>query len=516
MKKLIFTTVLALLFSAGSVVSAHNPQQEYLGLPGDNFNLFAVMNLFQQSETLEAFERSINDPETMINNLDLNGDGYVDYIMVHDYKEGNIHSIVLRVALNRNEHQDVAVFVVESLRDGSVRIQLIGDKALYGPNYIVEPNYAERANPGYQGNVSQSHTTTVVHTTYYEVAQWPVIVYMHRPAYRPWRSSWYWGYHPAWWSPWSPHYYHYYYGYHYHWHGHYHAYYRPWGHPRCTHYHTVYVVNHRQTSPTVVTRVEQGRYRNTYSQPQKAQEGQQHFAQRHPGRYETVATKSNIATPELRQSSTAVQEIKQTREVSTPNAGTERRQEDAVRQSPEDMRRQSPAENQTRDNRAIQQDNSRQQAQPTRIQGSEASPRQQAQPARSQGSESSPRQQTQPVRSQGSEANPGRETSSPAVRSTPPPARQSTPPPQREVNRPAPERNTSAPPSSPPRVNNSNNRPSAPAVSSPPARTNTQPASSARPSGQSNTRSTPAPTRSNNSNQRGNNSNENDNRSERR
>lgn len=489
MKKLIFTTVFAFLFAAGSVFPAQNPQQEYLGLPGDNLNLFAVMNLFQESETLEAFERRLNDPEAMINNLDLNDDGYVDYIMVHDYKEDNLHNIVLRVALNENEYQDVAVFVVEVRRDGSALIQLIGDEALYGPNYIVEPNYAERPNPGYRGNVSHSPSTTVVHTTYYEVAQWPVIVYISAPVYRPWRSAWYWGYYPAWYSPWSPHYYHYYYGYHYHWHGHYHAYYRPWRRVRCTHYNTVYVTNHRHTSTTVVTRIENGRYRDTYSRPEKIQEGQQLFAQRHPGRYEKVATKSKVSAPALRESPNAVQDVKQSpaRGVSTRNVSGER-QENAVRQSSErqsteDVRRQNPAVNQARDNRAPEQNNSRQQA--------------------------------KPVRSQESEVSRSRENNSPAVRSTPaPPARQNNATPQRNVNRPEPKRNTSAPPSSPTRINNNSNRSSSPAVSSPPARSNRQPSSSVKSSGSN--RSTPKPSRSNNSSKKSSSSSENKKRSERR
>jgi len=67
--------------------------------------------------------------------------------MVSDYVDGDVHNIVLRVALNRNEYQDVAVFTVQKYRDGSVAIQLIGDEALYGKNYIIEPIYAETPNP---------------------------------------------------------------------------------------------------------------------------------------------------------------------------------------------------------------------------------------------------------------------------------------------------------------------------------------------------------------------------------
>ena len=153
MKKLIITTIIALLTVAGITARAAEWPNEYVGLPGANLNLFAVMKLFQESETLESFERNLNDENSRINNLDLNGDNLVDYIMVFDYVDGNVHNIVLRVALNRNDNQDVAVFTVHQLKKGDVEIQLIGDEALYGKNYIVEPAYAETPNPGYNGRV---------------------------------------------------------------------------------------------------------------------------------------------------------------------------------------------------------------------------------------------------------------------------------------------------------------------------------------------------------------------------
>jgi hypothetical protein len=281
MKKLFLTPILALLLAGSSVMMAQNP--EYLGLPGDNLNLFAVMNLFQESETLEGFERGLNDPEKMINNLDLNGDNYVDYIMVHDYKDGDINTIVLRVALNAREMQDVAVFTVQRLRDGSALVQLIGDEALYGKNYIVEPNYAETPNPGYNPRrPRQKKNVTVVHTTYYEVAHWPIIVYMHQPTYVVWRSSWYWGYYPSYWHPRNPHYWHYYYGYHSHWNPHYYSYYRPYHHHRVNVYHTHYYTNIRTYSPTVIVNVNQGNYNQTYSRPERRRDGEELFNRRHP------------------------------------------------------------------------------------------------------------------------------------------------------------------------------------------------------------------------------------------
>jgi hypothetical protein len=225
-----------------------------------------------------------------------------------DYKEDNIHSIVLRVALNKTEFQDVAVFTVEKFRDGSVQIQLIGDEALYGKNYIIEPIYAETPNPGYTGIVKQQTTSskrnvTVVHTTYYEVASWPVIVYISRPAYRVYRSSWGWGYYPSYWSPWAPSYWHYYYGYHYNCYDHYYAYYRPWRHHRSRHYHHIYYSGIRTYSPTVVVNINKGSYRQTYSRPERRSDGEKLYAQRRASGATTLPSRSRAATAEQKRQS---------------------------------------------------------------------------------------------------------------------------------------------------------------------------------------------------------------------
>lgn len=276
MKTLRTIYTLLVLAATSVVVAAQDYPEEYLGLPGDNLNLYAVMNLFQESETLEGFERSLNDSESMINNLDLNGDNLIDYITVSDYVEGNVHTIVLRTALNKNEQQDIAVFVVEKLRNGAVQIQLIGDEALYGPNYIVEPIYAETPNPGYTGNVYRGNVN-VVTTTYYDIAAWPLIRFIYYPGYVAWRSSWYWGYYPRYWRPWRPHYWHYYYGYHYHWHDYYYSHYHHWNHFRSGYYATYYRPRVRVYSPTVVVNVNSGRYRNTYSHPDQRREGEAYY-----------------------------------------------------------------------------------------------------------------------------------------------------------------------------------------------------------------------------------------------
>ena len=74
MKKFIATSVLAVLVTFGTTVMAQDYPDEYLGLPGDNLNLFAVMKLFQESETLEAFERNLNDQNSRMSLSSLSGD----------------------------------------------------------------------------------------------------------------------------------------------------------------------------------------------------------------------------------------------------------------------------------------------------------------------------------------------------------------------------------------------------------------------------------------------------------
>lgn len=290
MKRFLITQILAAMIAVGTAAGSQEPD-EYLGLPGDNFNLYAAMKLFQESETLEGFERSLNDQDTRINNLDLNNDNYIDYIKVIDYVDGDIHNIVLQAVIDKKESQDVAVFSVEKFRDGSVQIQLTGDEALYGRNYIIEPIYDETPNPGYTGGAA-GERVTVVRTTYVEVAAWPVIRFIYLPSYRVWRSSWYWGYYPAYWSPWRPYYWHYYYGYHYNWYPHYYGHFRRWDNHRIGYYNNVYYNNIRVYSVNVTNNVNKGVYRTTYSRPEQRQEGEALFAKTNPGR----TTRQSVST----------------------------------------------------------------------------------------------------------------------------------------------------------------------------------------------------------------------------
>jgi hypothetical protein len=210
MKNIISVTFLLLAISPLYLFSQNNDDPVALGLPGDNLNLYAVLEVFQKSPTLEEFEKSINDKETKINNLDLNNDKLVDYISVINQKDGLFHSIILRVAVNVKENQDVAVIEVSKDKNDKVTTQIIGDEDLYGKNYIVEPSKNKEvsgtSNPGYIDNDDEV----------YYVNDWPVVVYLFSPVFVVYNSPWYWGYYPSYWNPWAPVYYHDYWGLHSH------------------------------------------------------------------------------------------------------------------------------------------------------------------------------------------------------------------------------------------------------------------------------------------------------------
>ncbi|MCB2221983.1 MAG: hypothetical protein KQI35_16465 [Bacteroidetes bacterium] len=149
----------------------------------DNLDLQAVASIFGDAENLEDFENRLNDPYTQISNLDLNRDGYVDYLRVVELSEAYTHLIVIQAVIGNDLYQDVATIEVEHDRYGVTTVQVVGNAYIYGPNYIIEPVYIYR----------------------------PLIVaWFWGPHYRPWRSPYYWGYYPIYYRPWhpySPHFY---------------------------------------------------------------------------------------------------------------------------------------------------------------------------------------------------------------------------------------------------------------------------------------------------------------------
>ena len=176
MKTKLFTSLLSLILvnvfaQDRTTVNAMNSEIS------DNLDLRAIASIFGDSKDLEDFEYRLNDPKNQISNLDLNNDNEVDYLRVIESTEGRTHIIVVQSVLGKDLFQDVATVEVEKDSNNRVQVQVVGDVYMYGDNYIYEPVY--------------------VHT--------PVIyTYFWTPNYRPYCSSWYWGYYPTYYYAWSP------------------------------------------------------------------------------------------------------------------------------------------------------------------------------------------------------------------------------------------------------------------------------------------------------------------------
>ena len=167
-----------------------------LGLPGDNLDLFAVLDLFQKSPSIEDFEKSLNLEETGINNLDLNLDEKVDFIKVVTEQDGDDFAFVLQVDVSEKETQDVAVILVSRDEDEKIAMQAVGDKDIYGKDYVIEPAPPApkvTANPAYTGPdkvTSTSDTTVIV------VESAPIVQYVYSPVYVPYYPPYTYAYPP--------------------------------------------------------------------------------------------------------------------------------------------------------------------------------------------------------------------------------------------------------------------------------------------------------------------------------
>jgi len=188
MKNILFV-LMVLLTSLLSkpVFSQTGSDTTLLGLPGDNLDLYAVLDLFQKSKTIEEFEKTLNTEKTGINNLDLNLDKKVDFIKVETKQKDKDFTFILQVDVTEKEKQDVAVILVSKDKNDKVTLQIVGDPDLYGKDYVIEPKPAApatTANPAYSGT-DPVVVTVPAPTTVVVVESAPIVQYVYSPVYVP-------------------------------------------------------------------------------------------------------------------------------------------------------------------------------------------------------------------------------------------------------------------------------------------------------------------------------------------
>lgn len=106
-------------------------------------DLNAVAAAFAESRSVKEFEQILNSSRYMINNLDLNHDGWIDYLRVIETYKGYYHALLIQACLAPGVFQDVATLVAER-RPDVLYVEVIGDRYLYGANYIVRPVFVKR------------------------------------------------------------------------------------------------------------------------------------------------------------------------------------------------------------------------------------------------------------------------------------------------------------------------------------------------------------------------------------
>lgn len=196
--KQITKLIAILLIGATTGMMAQN-DDEATGLPGDHFSLEGALEMFKKAASPEEFEKMINTEGNHVNNLDLNGDGDIDYVKVIDNMDGEAHAIVLQVAVSANENQDIAVIEIEKDGKESAVLQIIGDEEIYGESIIIEPG-SDDADMKKKGPYLYDEEDALI----VNVWLWPSVRYVYAPVYRPWVSPFRWAYYPGWWRPWHP------------------------------------------------------------------------------------------------------------------------------------------------------------------------------------------------------------------------------------------------------------------------------------------------------------------------
>lgn len=196
------------------------PDQDSTGLPGDNFSLQGALSLFKQSNSPEEFEKLLNSENNKVNNLDLNGDGNIDYLRVINKRQNQVQVFIIQALISNQESQDVAVIELEKTGDNTAVIQIAGDEDIYGETTISEPvevtdnvypDDADR-NSYFNGSNSRVHgpaadveipvlaPTRVIVNVWF----WPCVRRVYAPSYMVWTSPWTWVNPPVWWRPWRP------------------------------------------------------------------------------------------------------------------------------------------------------------------------------------------------------------------------------------------------------------------------------------------------------------------------
>ena len=141
---------------------------------GDNLNLQALGELVKKSNNAQEIEEKLNQANS-INNLDLDGDGKVDYIKVTEYGQNGIKGFSFTVDLANGQKQEVATVELQQVQgQQNATMNIQGNQTIYGPSAYYSSNYLLT-----------------------DLLIWHYLWYPHQF----YCSPWHWGYYPRYYRP---------------------------------------------------------------------------------------------------------------------------------------------------------------------------------------------------------------------------------------------------------------------------------------------------------------------------
>jgi hypothetical protein len=138
-------------------------------------DLQAVTEIVKQSKNAAEIEQKLNAPGS-VNNLDLDGDGNVDYVHVTEYGKGNMRGFSLTVIDSTGGDQEIATIEIER-GDNTANVIVYGEPAYYGPGVYYTGAWVPA-----------------------DVVLWGYLWHPHRFYYSPYHY----GYYPPYYHPYHP------------------------------------------------------------------------------------------------------------------------------------------------------------------------------------------------------------------------------------------------------------------------------------------------------------------------
>lgn len=107
---------------------------------GDNLDLQALGEMVKTSSNAKEIEDKLNTTGS-INNLDLDGDGVVDYVKVTEYGDGDARGFSFTVELSNGEKQEIATVDLQK-GTNNVDMNIQGNQQIYGGNAYYQSHYS--------------------------------------------------------------------------------------------------------------------------------------------------------------------------------------------------------------------------------------------------------------------------------------------------------------------------------------------------------------------------------------